>query len=157
MSQVPMTLNGKKKLEEELKNLKFIERPRVIASIAEARSHGDLSENAEYDAAKNRQAFLEGRIADIEDRVARALVVDPREVRTDKIVFGATVAVMDVDAGEKRTFKIVGSDEADVKQGLLSIDSPIARQLLGKTSGDQVIVKVPKGSLEYEILSVHYE
>ncbi|MBI3294910.1 MAG: transcription elongation factor GreA [Deltaproteobacteria bacterium] len=157
MSQVPMTVIGHKKLEEELKNLKTVERPKVIAAIAEARSHGDLSENAEYDAAKDRQAFLEGRIAEIEDKIARAQVIDTSEVRSDRIVFGATVELMDVDSEEKKTYRIVGTDEADIKLGLLSIESPIARQLLNKSAGDQVIIRVPKGDVEYEILSVRYE
>lgn len=157
MSHVPMTMNGKRKLEEELKFLKYAERPKVIAAIAEARSHGDLSENAEYAAAKDRQAFIEGRIAELEDKIARALVVDPGSIRTEKIVFGATIEVLDVDNEDKRTFRIVGTDEADVKSGLLSIESPIARQLLGKSAGDSVVVRVPKGDVEYEILSVRYE
>ncbi|MBI1860658.1 MAG: transcription elongation factor GreA [Deltaproteobacteria bacterium] len=152
-----MTVIGHKKLEEELKSLKTVERPKVIAAIAEARSHGDLSENAEYDAAKDRQAFLEGRIAEIEDKIARAQVIDTSEVRSDRIVFGATVELMDVDSEEKKTYRIVGTDEADIKLGLLSIESPIARQLLNKSAGDQVIIRVPKGDVEYEILSVRYE
>lgn len=157
MNQVPMTMSGKRKLDDELKHLKTVERPKVIAAIAEARSHGDLSENAEYDAAKNQQAFIEGRIAEIEDRIARALVVDPREVRSHKIVFGATIEVIEQESAEKRTFKIVGTDESDVKSGLLSIESPIARQLLGKSAGDTVLVRVPRGDVEYEILSIRYE
>lgn len=157
MSHVPMTIAGKQKLEDELRQLKSVERYKVIAAIAEARSHGDLSENAEYDAAKERQAFVEGRISEIEDKIARALVVDPKEVKTDKIVFGATIEVLDVDNDEKKTFKIVGTDESDIKLGLLSIESPIARQLLNKTAGDNVIVRVPKGDVEFEIISVRYE
>ena len=157
MSTIPMTNQGRQKLEEELKRLKFDERPKVIEAIAVARAHGDLSENAEYDAAKERQAFLEGRIKEIEDKLARAQVVDPREIRTDKIVFGATIEVMDCDTEEKKTFAIVGTDEADVKAGRLSIESPVARQLLGKKKGDQVTVKVPKGDVDYEILDVRYE
>lgn len=157
MSQVPMTMSGKRKLDEELKHLKTVERPKIIAAIAEARSHGDLSENAEYDAAKNQQAFIEGRIAEIEDRIARALVVDPREVRSHKIVFGATIEVIEQESAEKKTFKIVGTDESDVKSGLLSIESPIARELLGKSAGDTVLIRVPRGDVEYEILSIRYE
>ncbi len=157
MSSIPMTLNGKKKLEEELKLLKYTERPKVIEQIATARAHGDLSENAEYDAAKEKQAFIEGRIKEIDDKLARAQVVDPKSIRTDRIVFGATIEVKDSDTEEVRTFYIVGSDEADVKAGRLSIESPVARQLLNKTEGDVVTVKVPKGNIEYEILSVKYE
>jgi len=157
MSSIPMTMRGKKRLEEELKNLKYTERPRVIEAIATARAHGDLSENAEYDAAKEKQSFIEGRINEMEDKLARATVVDPREIRTDKIVFGATIEVMDCNNDEKKTFSIVGTDESDVKQGLLSIESPVARQLLNKTTGDVVTIKVPKGEVEYEILSVKYE
>lgn len=157
MSSVPMTLNGKKKLEEELKQLKFTERPKVIQAIAEARSHGDLSENAEYDAARERQGFIEGRIQDLEDKIARAQVVDPAQVRSDKIVFGATVEVKDLETDETKTYQIVGADEAEVKEGKLSIQSPIARQLLNKKEGDVVTIRVPKGELEYEVISIRYE
>lgn len=157
MSSVPMTMQGKQKLEEELKRLKFTDRPAVIEQIAVARAHGDLSENAEYDAAKEKQSFIEGRIKEIDDKLARAQVIDPREIRTDKIVFGATIQLMDADTEEKRMYQIVGVDEVDVKAGKVSIESPIARQLLGKTAGDVVTVKVPKGDVEYEILSVKYE
>jgi len=157
MSRIPMTVNGKQKLEEELKNLKTVERPRVIEMIAVARSHGDLSENAEYDAAREKQGFIEGRINEIEDKLARAQVVDTREIRTDKIVFGAKVELMDTDSEEKKMYYIVGTDEADVKEGRISIDSPIARQLLNKAAGDTVTIRVPKGEVEYEILSVKYE
>lgn len=157
MSMVPMTINGKRKLEEELKTLKTVERPRVIQAIATARAHGDLSENAEYDAAKEQQSFIEGRIKELEDKLARAQVVDTREIRTNKIVFGATVELRDEDSGETKTFRIVGTDEADVKQGYLSIESPVARQLLNKAAGDTVTVRVPKGQMDYEILSVRYE
>ena len=157
MSRIPMTAGGKKKLEEELKQLKTIERPKVITEIATARDHGDLSENAEYDAAKEKQSFMEGRIADLEDKLARAQVVDPKEVKTDRIVFGATIELQDSNSGEKKQYRIVGSDEADIKSGALSIDSPVARQLLGKKVGDAVVVKVPKGNMEYDILSISYE
>jgi transcription elongation factor GreA len=157
MSNVPMTPQGKIKLEEELKHLKTVERPRIIQQIAEARAHGDLSENAEYDAAKEKQSFAEGRIKEIEDKLARAQVVDPKEIRTEKIVFGATVELLDVDTDEKKTYRIVGVDEADVREGRLSIESPVARQLLNKGAGDAVTVRVPKGTTEYEILSVKYE
>ncbi len=157
MSQVPMTVQGKQKMEEELKQLKTVARPQVIQEISTARAHGDLSENAEYDAAKEKQSFIEGRIKELDDKLARAHVVNPKEIRTDKIVFGATIQLMDVDNEEKRTFQIVGVDEVDIKAGRLSIESPIARQLLNKSAGDVVTVKVPKGNVEYEILSVKYE
>jgi len=157
MSQIPMTVRGKTKLDEELKQLKSVERPKVIEEIAKARAHGDLSENAEYDAAKEKQAFIEGRIKDIEDRLARALVVDPKEIRTDKIVFGATIKLKDLDSEEIKNYSIVGTDEADIKAGMISIESPVARQLLNKKEGDSVTVRVPKGEIEYEILSVKYE
>jgi len=157
MSSVPMTVQGKIKLEEELKQLKTVARPQVIQEIATARAHGDLSENAEYDAAKNKQSFIEGRIKELDDKLARAQVIDPKSIRTDKVVFGATIEVLDSDTEEKRTFSIVGVDEVDVKAGRLSIESPIVRQLLNKEAGDVVTVKVPKGNIEYEILSVKYE
>lgn len=157
MSQIPMTVRGKSKLDDELKHLKAIERPKVIEEIAKARAHGDLSENAEYDAAKEKQGFIEGRIKEIEDKLARALVVDPREIRTDKIVFGATIKLKDLDSDEIKNYSIVGTDEADIKAGMISIESPVARQLLNKKEGDSVTVRVPKGDVEYEILSVKYE
>ncbi len=157
MSTIPMTISGKQRLEEELKNLKSVERPKVIQEIATARAHGDLSENAEYDAAKEKQGFVEGRIKEIEDKLARAQVVDTSAIRTDKIVFGARVELMDLDSEEKKTYYIVGSDEADVKTGRVSIDSPLVRQLLSKKAGDVVTVRVPKGEIEYEVLSVKYE
>ena len=157
MSKVPLTVRGAALLQEELQRLKTIERPAVIEAIAEARAHGDLSENAEYDAAKEKQGFIEGRIKDIEDKLARALVVDPREIRTDKIVFGATIQLKDLDSEEIKNYSIVGTDEADIKAGMISIESPVARQLLNKKEGDSVTVRVPKGEIEYEILSVKYE
>ncbi len=157
MSRVPMTVGGKAKLEEEVKRLKSVERPAVIIAIATARAHGDLSENAEYDAAKEKQAFVEGRIQDLEDKLARAQVVDTAGLTTDKVVFGATVELMNLDTEQKTTYRIVGSDEADVKSGMVSIESPIARQLLNKKAGDQVVIKVPKGDIEYEVLSVRFE
>ena len=156
MNSVPMTLRGKQKLEEELKQLKSVERPKVIQAIATARAHGDLSENAEYDAAKEQQSFIEGRIKEIEDKVARAQVVNPLEIRTDKIVFGATVELKDLENDEIKTYFIVGTDESDIKAGRISIESPVARQLLGKKAGDSVTVRVPKGEMEYEVLSVKY-
>ncbi len=152
-----MTVQGKAKLDEELKKLKSVERPQVITEIATARAHGDLSENAEYDAAKEKQAFIEGRIKDIEDKLARALVIDTSTIKSDKIVFGVIVELQDSDTEEKKVYHIVGSEEADIKLGRLSIDSPVARQLLNKKAGDAVSVKVPKGTVEYEVLSIRYE
>lgn len=157
MSQVPMTLRGKEKLEAELKQLKSVERPKVIQAIAVARAHGDLSENAEYDAAKEKQSFVEGRIQEIEDKIARAQIIDPASMRTTKIVFGATIGLKDADSGEEKTYQIVGVDESDIKEGRISIESPIARQLINKEAGDVVTIRVPKGEVEYEILSVRYE
>jgi transcription elongation factor GreA len=157
MSAVPMTVAGKKRLDEELKQLKTIERPKVIEEIAVARAHGDLSENAEYDAAREKQSFIEGRISEIEDKLARAQVIDTKDIRTDKIVFGALVEVKDVDSEETKQFRIVGVDEADPKTGNLSIESPVARQLINKEVGDVVTIRVPKGQVEYEVLSVKYE
>ncbi len=122
-----------------------------------SRAHGDLSENAEYDAAKEKQSFIEGRIKEIDDKLARAQVIDPKEIRTDKIVFGATIEVKDTDTEEVKQLYIVGTDEVDVKAGRVSIESPIARQLLNKEAGDTVTVRVPKGDIEYEIISVRYE
>ena len=153
---IPMTVNGKQKLEEELKLLKYTERPKVITEIATARAHGDLSENAEYDAAKEKQSFVEGRIKEIQDKLARSQVVDVKDIRTDKIVFGARVELKDTETEEVKIYYIVGTDEADIKSGRLSIESPVARQLLNKKEGDNVTVRVPKGEVEYEILSVKY-
>ena len=157
MTTVPMTLEGKARLDEELKRLKVEERPRVIQAIAEARAHGDLSEIAEYDAAKEKQALIEGRIQEIEDKIARAQVIDTKTIQTDKIVFGATVTLLDTDSEEKKPYRIVGVDEADIKHGSISIESPIARQLLAKKAGDVVTIRVPKGAVEYEVLDVKYQ
>lgn len=157
MNMIPMTSTGKKKLEEELKTLKFTERPKVIEAIALARSFGDLSENAEYDAAKEKQGFIEGRIKEIEDKLARAQVIEISEIRTDKIVFGASVKLQDQDTEEIKEYQIVGVDESDIKAGKLSIESPVARQLINKKVGDVVTIKVPKGDIEYEVLSIKYE
>ncbi len=152
-----MTLNGKKKLEDELRQLKSVERPKVITAIAEARAHGDLSENAEYDAAREKQSFIEGRIQEIEDKLARAQAVDPREIRSNKIVFGATVKLKDLESGEEKTYSIVGTDEANVTAGYVSIESPLARQLLHRETGDVVTIRIPKGEKEYEVLGVTYQ
>jgi transcription elongation factor GreA len=149
--KLPLTVRGKAKLEEELKRLIHSERPSVIKAIEEARSHGDISENAEYDAAKERQAMIEGRIAEIQGQLAGAEVVDPAQIKSDKIVFGATVDLVDLDSDEEITYQIVGVDEADVKQGKISIMSPLARALIGKVAGDNVQVKSPKAEKEYEV------
>lgn len=158
MSKTPLTLNGAEQLRLELHRLKTVDRPNVIAAIAEARSYGDLSENAEYDAAKERQGFIEGRIAEIESKLANAQIIDPRLLDADgRCVFGATVDVEDQDSGEQATYQIVGEDEADIKVGKISVNSPIARALIGKFSGDIVQVQAPRGVREYEVLDVRYE
>ncbi|MDR2636922.1 MAG: transcription elongation factor GreA [Zoogloeaceae bacterium] len=158
MSKTPMTLTGAEKLRAELKRLKTTDRPNVIAAIAEARSHGDLSENAEYDAAKERQGFIEGRIKDIESKLANAQIVDPKLLDADgRCVFGATVDMEDQESGETVTYQIVGEDEADIKAGKISISAPIARALIGKYAGDIAQVVAPGGTREYEILDVRYE
>lgn len=156
--KIPITLKGAELLREELKRLKTVERPAVVAAIAEARSHGDLSENAEYDAAKERQGFIEGRIAEIEAKLANAQIIDPRALDADgRVVFGATVELEDLDEGQTVTYQIVGDDEADLKQGKISLNSPVARALIGKFAGDVVEVQTPGGRREYEILDVRYE
>lgn len=158
MSKVPITLRGAEMLREELKRLKTVERPAVVAAIAEARSHGDLSENAEYDAAKERQGFIEGRIAEIESKLANAQIIDPKSLDADgRVVFGATVELEDTDEGQTVTYQIVGDDEADLKQNKISLNSPVARALIGKFAGDVVEVQTPGGRREYEILDVRYE
>jgi transcription elongation factor GreA len=148
-----MTINGAKQLQDELERLKTIERPAVIAAIAEARSHGDLSENAEYDAAKNKQAFIEGRIADIEAKLSRSEIIDPSTINSDgRVVFGATVSLLDLDNELKISYQIVGDDEADIKQSKISVNSPVAKSLIGKKIGSIVEVHAPSGVKEYEIL-----
>ena len=158
MSKVPLTVAGAAKLREELQRLKTIERPKVVAAIAEARSHGDLSENAEYDAAKERQGFLEGRIKDLEGKLSNAQIVDPALLDADgRCVFGATVDLEDQESGNAVTYQIVGEDEADIKQGKLSFGSPMARALIGKYAGDIAQVQAPGGIREFEIIDVRYE
>ena len=158
MSKVPLTVAGSAKLREELQRLKTIERPKVVAAIAEARSHGDLSENAEYDAAKERQGFLEGRIKDLEGKLSNAQIIDPILLDADgRCVFGATVDIEDQESGDGVTYQIVGEDEADIKQGKLSFGSPMARALIGKYAGDIAQVQAPGGIREYEIIDVRYE
>jgi len=158
MSQekVPMTAEGYASLEQEVKRLKSEERPRIIQAIAEAREHGDLSENAEYHAAKEQQSLNEARVADIEDKLSRAQVIDVSKLSGDTVKFGATVTIVDEETEEELTYKIVGDDEADVKQGRMAISSPIARALIGKSVGDSVEVVTPKGSKDYEILKVEF-
>jgi transcription elongation factor GreA len=157
MSKIPLTVKGAELMRAELQQLKTVERPKVIASIQEARTHGDLSENAEYDAAKERQSFIEGRIVELEGKLANAQIIDPAHVDADgRCVFGATVELEEVGSGEPVTYQIVGDDEADIKSGKISISSPIARALIGKYSGDVAEVKAPGGIKEYEILDVKY-
>jgi transcription elongation factor GreA len=157
MRRTPLTVTGAEKLRKELQQLKSVERPAVITAIAEARAHGDLSENAEYDAAKERQGFIEARIAEVEAKLANAQIIDPALLDADgRCVFGATVELEDMDARQVFAYQIVGEDEADLKQGKISISSPIARALIGKFAGDVVEVNAPGGTREYEILDVKY-
>jgi transcription elongation factor GreA len=157
MNKVPLTVVGVELLRAELQNLKNVERPSVIAAIAEARSHGDLSENAEYDAAKERQSFVEGRIAEVEGKLSNAQIIDPKLLDAEgRCVFGATVELEDLESGDKAIYQIVGDDEADIKLGKISISSPIARALIGKHAGDVAEVMAPGGIREYEILDVKY-
>ena len=157
MSKVPLTVAGAALLKEELHRLKTIERPAVIEAIAEARSHGDLSENAEYDAAKQKQSFTEGRILELQDKIARAYVVDLSNLKPDKVVFGATVTLYDTANDEEVTYKIVGEDEADIKIGKISCTSPVGKALIGHKLDDTVKAKVPSGVKEYEIVEIRYE
>jgi transcription elongation factor GreA len=158
MNKFPLTLVGAEMLRVELQRLKSVERPAVIAQIAEARSHGDLSENAEYDAAKERQSFIEGRIAELEGKLGNAQIIDPKLVDAEgRCVFGATVDIEDLASGDKVTYQIVGDDEADIKKGKISVGSPIARALIGKYAGDEVEVQAPGGVRAYEIIDVRYE
>lgn len=155
--KVPLTVKGAEKLRAELQELKGVQRPAVITAIAEARAHGDLSENAEYAAARERQSFIEGRIAELEGKISNAQVIDPAAIEADgRAVFGATVDLEDVNSGESVTYQIVGDDEADIKKGMISIGSPLARALIGKSAGDTAEVRAPGGVREYEILDVRY-
>jgi len=157
MTKIPMTVEGAERLRTELKRLKTVERPAVIQAIADARSHGDLSENADYDAAKERQGFIEGRIAEIEHKLAGAHVIDPSTIDADgRVVFGATVEIEDLDSGDRSSYQIVGDDEADIKSGKISVNSPIARALIGRNEGDTVEVQTPGGARGYEIVTVDY-
>ena len=152
-----MTAGGYARLEEELKHLKVTERPAVIKAIEEARAHGDLSENAEYHAAKEKQGFIEGRVQDLEDKIGRAEVIDPAQLSGSKIKFGATVCVADEDTDEESTYQIVGTDESDIKSGLLSVSSPLARALISKEVGDTISVEAPGGARGYEVVSVKFK
>jgi len=157
MSKVPMTIEGAERLKAELQRLKTVDRPAIIRAIAEARSHGDISENADYDAAKERQGFIEGRIATVESKLANAQVIDPASVDAGgRVVFGAIVELEDSDARERVTYQIVGDDEADIRDGKISVSSPIARALIGKSEGDTAEVAAPGGTRAYEILGVRY-
>ena len=157
LNKVPLTVRGAERMRVELHDLKTVQRPAIIAAIAEARAHGDLSENAEYHAAKERQSFIEGRIADLDGKISNAEIIDPTTLDADgRCVFGATVELEDVDKGTKVTYQIVGEDEADIKQGKISIASPIARSMIGKSVGDIAEVQAPGGVREYEILDVRY-
>jgi len=157
MEKVPMTARGFSRLQEELKQLKTVERPAVIKAIAEAREHGDLSENAEYHAARERQSFIEGRVMELEDKISRAEVIDVSKLSGDSVKFGATVTLADEDTDEETTYQIVGQDESDIKSGFISIISPLARALIGKHVGDQVEVVTPGGSKSYEIIDIAFK
>ena len=157
MQKVPMTPTGHQKLKAELDNLLKVERPQNIKAIAEARAHGDLSENAEYHAAKERQGFIEGRIQEINGKLALANVIDPSKISHDKVAFGATVKLLDIDTDQEKTFILVGPEEADIKANKISIYSPIAKSLIGKAEGDEVIVKAPAKTFEYEVLEIRFE
>ncbi len=158
MNKIPLTVNGAERLRVELHQLKTVDRPNVIAAIAEARSHGDLSENAEYDAAKERQAFIEGRIKEVEGKLNNAQIIDPKLLDAEgRCVFGATVDLEDQDNGEQVSYQIVGEDEAEIKESKISVNSPLARAVIGKFVGDIAQVQTPGGLREYEILDVRYE
>jgi transcription elongation factor GreA len=152
-----MTVEGAARLKAELQRLKTIERPAVILALSDARSHGDLSENADYDAAKERQGFIEGRISEVEAKLAHAQVIDPAEIEADgRVVFGSTVEIEDVESGDRKAYQIVGDDEADIKASKISVNSPIARALIGKTEGDTAEVQAPGGVRSYEVVGVRY-
>lgn len=157
MERVYITVYGIDKLKAELENLKQVERPNIIEAIAEARSHGDLSENAEYHSAKEKQSFIEGRIQELEAKISTASVVDPLKINETKVVFGATVEVVDVDTDEEKTYSIVGQDEADIDKNLISVSSPIARAFIGKYEGDEATVTTPGGKRTFEIEKIEYK
>ncbi|MCC8365170.1 MULTISPECIES: transcription elongation factor GreA [Xenorhabdus] len=157
MKQIPMTVRGADKLREELEHLKNVRRPQIIAAIAEAREHGDLKENAEYHAAREQQGFCEGRIQEIEAKLSNAQVIDITKMTNNgRVIFGATVTVLNVDSDEEQTYRIVGDDEANIKENLLSVNSPIARGLIGKEVDDVAVIETPGGKVEYEVLNVEY-
>lgn len=156
MNKVPMTADGYGRLEEELKQLKSVERPAIIRAIAEAREHGDLSENAEYHAARERQGFIEGRVMELEDKLARAEVIDISAQSGTRVMFGAKVKLVDEETEEETVYQVVGPEEAEIQQGLLSVSSPLAQALLGKEAGDSVEVSTPRGVRYFEILEVRY-
>lgn len=157
MATIPVTRKGADKLKEELHRLKTVDRPQVVQAIAEARAQGDLSENAEYDAAKDRQGFIEGRIQEVESKLSAAQIIDPAALEAGgRVVFGATVTLENMESGEEVCYQIVGEDEADLKQGLINVSSPIARALIGKEEGDIATVQAPGGVKEYEIVEVQY-
>ncbi len=156
-TQIPVTVRGAELLKEELQRLRAVDRPNVIQAIAEARAQGDLSENAEYDAAKEKQSFIEGRIAEIEGKLSNAMIIDPKTLNADgRCVFGATVKMEDLDSGDEVTYQIVGDDEADIKNGKISVSSPIARALIGRVEGDVAEVMAPGGVRSYEVVEVLY-
>ncbi len=158
MNKVPLTARGAEQLKAELKQLKSVDRPRIIQAIAEAREHGDLKENAEYHAAKEQQSFAEGRIQEIEGKLSNAQVIDVTALKpTGKVVFGATVELLELESEAQTVYQIVGEDEADIKSGRISISSPIARAMIGKSEGDEVTVVAPAGTKDYEIVEVRYE
>jgi len=157
LTQIPVTVKGAELLKEELLRLRSVDRPSVIQAIAEARAQGDLSENAEYEAAKEKQSFIEGRIAELESKLSNLMVIDPATLHAEgRVVFGATVNIEDLDSGDNKTYQIVGEDEADIKGGKISVGSPIARALIGKSAGDVAEVLAPGGIKEYEVLDVLY-
>jgi transcription elongation factor GreA len=157
MKKIPLTVKGAEKIKEELQRLKTVDRPRVVAAIAEAREHGDLKENAEYHAAREQQGFIEGRIQDLEAKLGNAQVIDVTKIENEgKVIFGSTVMIADVESGDEKTYQIVGEDEAEIKEGKISVGSPIARALIGKEEGDIVAVITPGGEVEYEIVEVQY-
>src|SRR5713101_3684379 len=157
MNKIPMTVDGYQRLQEEAKRLKSIDRPAVIRAIAEARTHGDIAENAEYHAARERQSFIEGRLGELEDKIARAEIIDVSKLSGTAVKFGATVSLTDEETDEEQTFQIVGQDEADITQGRLSVTSPLARALIGKKIGESVEVTTPRGAKSYEVVKVRFK
>jgi transcription elongation factor GreA len=157
MERIPITKEGFDRLRDELKRLKTVERRDVIEAIKDARSHGDLSENAEYDAAKEKQGFIEARIAELESKLSKMEIIDISSIKSEKVTFGAKVEIENLDSGDIKTYKIVGPDESDIKNNLISVLSPIARALIGKKVGDDAVVNTPSGEVEYEIINISYE